>query len=47
VLLEGIVAQPGQRISELPLLTERERRQLVVEGNDTAAEYPHARALRT
>ena len=40
-LLEGIVADPDRRISELPLLTERERRQLLVTWNDTAVEYPH------
>lgn len=33
-LLEGIVANPLERISELPLLTERERHQLLVEWND-------------
>jgi surfactin family lipopeptide synthetase A len=33
-LLEGIVADPGQRLSTLPLLTAAERRQLV-EWNDT------------
>ena len=39
-LLEGIAADPGRRLSELPLLTDGERRQLLVEWNDTAAEYP-------
>ena len=39
-LLEGIVATPDQRISQLPLLTEPERHQLLVEFNDTACEYP-------
>src|SRR5215216_4538656 len=38
-LLEGIVADPSARISELPLLTEAERRQLLFEWNDTRAEY--------
>ncbi|HZH78419.1 MAG TPA: amino acid adenylation domain-containing protein, partial [Archangium sp.] len=33
VLLEGIVANPEQRLSELPLLTEAERRQLLVDWN--------------
>ncbi|MBD2040238.1 non-ribosomal peptide synthetase [Microcoleus sp. FACHB-672] len=38
-LLEGIVANPEQQISKLPLLTERERNQLLVEwGNSTAQE---------
>jgi amino acid adenylation domain-containing protein len=40
VLLEGIVADPEQRISELPLLTEAERHQLLVEWNETTAAYP-------
>jgi len=39
-LLEGIVANPHQRLSELPLLTAAERHQLFVEWNDTKAEYP-------
>nr|VFJ54101.1 MAG: amino acid adenylation domain-containing protein/thioester reductase domain-containing protein [Candidatus Kentron sp. FM] len=38
-LLEGIVANPGQRISRLPLLTEPERHRLL-EWNDTATDYP-------
>ncbi|MHC5857706.1 amino acid adenylation domain-containing protein [Nostoc sp.] len=39
-LLEGIVANPEQRLSELPLLTQPERQTLLVEWNDTQAEYP-------
>ncbi|NMG06764.1 non-ribosomal peptide synthetase [Brasilonema sp. UFV-L1] len=39
-LLKGIVASPQQRLSELSLLTETERRQLVLEWNDTQADYP-------
>lgn len=38
-LLEGIVVNPEQRISELPLLTKRERAQLLVEWNETEADY--------
>src|SRR5215217_4230891 len=38
-LLEGIVGDPSARISELPLLTETEKRQLLIEWNDTSAEY--------
>ena len=40
ILLEGAVSDPERRLSELPLLTEVERRQLLVEWNDTAAEFP-------
>ncbi|NJM18316.1 MAG: amino acid adenylation domain-containing protein, partial [Richelia sp. SM1_7_0] len=39
-LLEGIVANPQQRLSELPLLRESEQHQLLREWNNTEAEYP-------
>src|SRR5258706_303672 len=39
-LLEAMSATPERCVSELPLLTEAERHQLLVEWNDTAAEYP-------
>jgi amino acid adenylation domain-containing protein len=39
-LLEGIVSNPDQRLSDLPLLTPSERHQLLVAWNDTQAEYP-------
>jgi amino acid adenylation domain-containing protein len=39
-LLGGIVANPAQSIDELPLLTDAERQQLLVEWNDTQADYP-------
>jgi amino acid adenylation domain-containing protein len=39
-LLEGIVADPDQSISTLPLLTEGERHQVLVEWNRTETEYP-------
>jgi non-ribosomal peptide synthetase component F len=38
-LLESIVANPDERISQLPLLGEREVVQLLHEWNDTSAEY--------
>jgi amino acid adenylation domain-containing protein len=44
-LLEGIVATPDERISQLPLLTEPERHQLLVEFNDTACEYPREQCV--
>ena len=40
ILLEGVVADPDQRLSDLPLLTEQERQQLLVDWNDTQADYP-------
>jgi amino acid adenylation domain-containing protein len=42
VLLEGIAADPARRLSELPLLPEAERRQLLVDWNRTEADYPRA-----
>ena len=39
-LLEGLVSDPGQRISSLPMLTEAERHQLLVAWNDTQSDYP-------
>ncbi|WP_375511247.1 amino acid adenylation domain-containing protein, partial [uncultured Nostoc sp.] len=39
-LLSGIVANPKEQISQLPLLTKPEQRELLVEWNDTQAEYP-------
>jgi amino acid adenylation domain-containing protein len=38
-LLEAIVENPQQRLAHLPLLTESERHQLVVEWNDTRKIY--------
>src|SRR5712692_7629179 len=39
-LLQGIVADPERRISELPILTQAEREQLFVQWNQTRADYP-------
>jgi non-ribosomal peptide synthetase component F len=39
-LLEGIVSNPDQRLTALPLLTAGERQQLVVEWNNTSRHYP-------
>lgn len=36
-LLEGIASDPGQRLSQLPLLPEIDRRQIVIEWNRTDA----------
>ncbi|NMG21590.1 non-ribosomal peptide synthetase [Brasilonema bromeliae] len=38
-LLDSVVANPQQHISELPLLTAAERHQLLYEWNDTYADY--------
>jgi hypothetical protein len=39
-LLEGAVANPEQRIGNLPLLGEEERQQVLVDFNSTAVDYP-------
>ena len=39
-LLSGIVANPQQRLSQLPLLKESEKHQLLEQWNNTAVEYP-------
>jgi amino acid adenylation domain-containing protein len=44
-LLEQIVVNPQQRLSELALLTDREQRQLLVEWNDTQVDYGQAACL--
>jgi amino acid adenylation domain-containing protein len=44
-LLKGIVANPDQRISELPLLTESERHQLMVEWNQTGRDFPRDKRI--
>jgi amino acid adenylation domain-containing protein len=44
-LLEAIVANPEGHLSELPLLTEAERHQLLVEWNATQTEYPMDRCI--
>ncbi|MBE7122186.1 amino acid adenylation domain-containing protein [Bacillus cereus] len=40
VLIDGILRNPKQKVSELPLLNESQRRQLLIEWNDTALELP-------
>jgi len=40
IILERIVADPDQRLSDLTILTEAERHRLLVEWNDTKSEYP-------
>jgi len=41
-LLDGAVRDPDRRLSELPLLTEAERRRLLIEFNATARPLPEA-----
>jgi amino acid adenylation domain-containing protein len=44
-LLQGIVSEPNTGIAELPLLTELEKHQLIVEWNDTKTEYPQNQCI--
>ena len=44
-LLQGALASPEQAVSQLPLLTEGERREILVGQNGTAAEYPAAKCI--
>jgi amino acid adenylation domain-containing protein len=44
-LLDGVAASPDRPVRQLPLLTEPERRQLLVEWNDTAVEYPRDKCV--
>jgi amino acid adenylation domain-containing protein len=39
-LIESVIADPDQRISQVPMLTQTEQRQLLVEWNETQADYP-------
>ena len=44
-LIEGVVADPDRRFSEIPLLTEGEHHQLSVVWNDTSADCPRERCV--
>ena len=45
-LLEAAAADPRLRLSELPLLSPQEQRQLLVEWNDTAVHLPHGQCFQ-
>lgn len=44
-VLEGMAANPDQRISRLPLLTGREKEAILGEWNATAVDYPAAKTV--
>jgi len=44
-LLESIAADPGRRISSLPILTETERQQVLVEWNATTVDRPQDQCI--
>jgi amino acid adenylation domain-containing protein len=45
-LLEGIVANPKQHLSALPILSGAERHQILAAWNDTKTDYPHAKCIQ-
>jgi aspartate racemase len=45
-VLAGMTVHPEQKISDVPLLSEGERRQLLVEWNDTKTEYPSTQSIQ-
>ncbi|MHC5827886.1 MAG: AMP-binding protein, partial [Nostoc sp.] len=45
ILLSGIVANPEQRIAQLPLLSESELHNLLVEWNNTRLDYPQDKCI--
>jgi amino acid adenylation domain-containing protein len=45
MLLEGFVTHPSARLCDLPLLSEAERYQLLVQFNQTAKEFPRHQCL--
>ena len=44
-MLQGIVANPGQWLSDLPILTNTERLQLLVEWNETKRDFPKDKCI--
>ncbi|MCA2629947.1 MULTISPECIES: amino acid adenylation domain-containing protein, partial [unclassified Microcystis] len=39
-LLEGIITNPSERVSQLPLLTKVQQQQLLIDWNNTEVDYP-------
>lgn len=45
ILLQGVVENPGRHLSELPLLSEAERQQVIEEWNKTKTDYPREKCI--
>ncbi|MEH2238477.1 amino acid adenylation domain-containing protein [Nostoc sp.] len=45
ILLEGIVANPEERVAQLPLLSESELHNLLIEWNNTQLDYPQDKCI--
>jgi len=44
-LLLGVVSNPEQRLSQLPLLTQVEEKQILIHWNDTGADFPKDKCI--
>nr|VFJ71635.1 MAG: amino acid adenylation domain-containing protein [Candidatus Kentron sp. FW] len=44
-ILYGIVANPEDKVSELPMLTEKEKHRMLVEWNNTKTDYPKDKCI--
>ncbi|MCP4154980.1 MAG: amino acid adenylation domain-containing protein, partial [bacterium] len=44
-MIQTVPRDPGQKISELELLTEKERKQILYKFNDTATDYPRDKTI--
>ncbi|TMQ00720.1 MAG: amino acid adenylation domain-containing protein, partial [Verrucomicrobia bacterium] len=47
MLVEGVIQNPDEQISALPLLTTSERKQILEDWNNTAADYPKDLCIHT
>jgi amino acid adenylation domain-containing protein len=45
MLLEAVAAEPEQRLSQLPLLTEPERKRIFTDWNNTHADFPRDKCI--
>ena len=45
ILLAGMIAEPTSLVSDLPMLTEAEEQRMLVEWNNTVADYPADRCI--
>ena len=45
MVLEGIAANPEQRVSDLSLLEDAERHRILIEWNDTSTDYPRTQCI--
>src|ERR1051325_217222 len=46
ILLGGLVADPERRLSELPMLSDAEKHQMLVDWNNTFSNYPREKSIQ-